>query len=141
MNLWIPATAAIAMDADDASRPRARADQLVDLLQAEIESAVGRLVAVANEDGARRMAAAIFLVRANGLLEECRTAVSTPTICVLGLRSVFELAVVGRYMLVGIDAQDEFARRFNDALGQEGQLAVDFHVNAGGAVDFLAAPR
>ena len=57
--------------------------------------------------------------------------------CVLSLRSVLELAVVGRYLICGPDAEDEFARRLNAAIKKESGLAARIGAASAGPPDFL----
>lgn len=80
--------------------------QLLDAILAQQH----HIVETTTEDGARRMTAAVFLLRAAGILRETRTAAGSPVLQVLGLRSAFELSVVGRYFVAHRNGSGEFRR-------------------------------
>lgn len=117
---------------------RNRADVAVDRLLQEIQAIEPRIADVATEDGARRMTSAIFLLRAAGLLQEVRGATAAPVLQVLGMRSAFELAVVGRYLAVHKSGVGEFRRRYNASLTMDAKLARLAGTTAPPPADFLA---
>lgn len=114
-----------------------QANERVDTQTSVIRSAVDRMAVVKGEEGARHSAAAALLLRAVDLLEEVRSATMASTLQHLGIRTAFELSVVGRYFLVAEGGHDEFVRRFNDSVHSESQLAAMFEFESPGPPDFL----
>jgi hypothetical protein len=84
------------------------------------------------------MTAAVFLLRACELLKQVRSAEGDEMLQSLGLRTVFELALVGRFLLVDEHGADEFRRRLKSALGDEERMTRAIAITAPGAPDFLA---
>lgn len=138
MELFLSESALAEIEQAQRDALRRQAEAMVDRMQDAIDEYSSQIAAVATRDGAREIAAAIFLVRANNLLREVRDAVTSPTLQTLGLRSAFELAVVGRFLLVDKDGADEFARRYNMSLKGDSQLGTFFEHPSGRPADFLA---
>lgn len=138
VTFFVPITIFDKLTAEQQAASLERANEIVDELQTVIDGSRARLVDVANLDGARRMTAATFLVCANDLLREVRSASDELRLQILGVRSVVELIVVGRYLLVGRDAADEFQRRLNDSLEKDERAARDAGVPFAGAPEFLS---
>lgn len=137
MELLLSQATIDALRDDQRDADRAQAERAVDQLLAEIETMRARIADVATEDGARQMAAAIFLVRAAGLLREVRNASDAPVLAVLGVRSIFELAVVGRYLLASPNGPDEFRRRYNFSVSEDAKLAAQATTTSAPPANFL----
>src|SRR3989442_853513 len=97
MEIWVPPQVIEKLAAEQQAARRRQIDRLVDELQNSVDAAVPRMASVASEQGAREMTAAIFLLRANELMREVRRA-SGVMLQSLGLRSIFELLAVGRFL-------------------------------------------
>jgi hypothetical protein len=139
MELFLPQGTLQALRDDQTARDRAQAELLLRRLLNEVEAQRHRLVDVANADGARRMASATFLLRAVTILSEVRLADNAPVLATLGVRTAFELAVVGRYMLVSANGPDEFRLRYNVSLREDEKLAAQAGLpSPPPPVDFLA---
>jgi hypothetical protein len=123
MELYVPSYVRDQLRARSDEGLRDQAMALVDRLQDTLDEAVPRLVAIAGPDGGRLMTAAAFMLRANVLLRGARAVERQLEVCALALRSVVELAIVGRYFVTGPDASDEFAARIRAGHEQETRLA------------------
>lgn len=137
VEIFLPRTAIDELEESQRAELRAMAERFIDQLQDAIDAAKPAMTAAADEDGAREMTAAIFLLRANDLLREIRVAAGL-MVQTLGLRSAFELLAVGRFFLVDADGADEFRRRLNDSLVKEGRLAPMLGATTRPPADFLA---
>jgi hypothetical protein len=138
MSLFVPIGAIEGIQRAQMEATQQRVDELIDQLQVEVAARTSSMVAIATEEGARQMAAAIFLLRACELLKETRAADGDVMLQSLGLRTIFELAIVGRFLVVHPAGVDEFRRRFTAGLEDEESLARVAGVEPGGAPDFLA---
>lgn len=136
VDLFLPSGGVAALQSSERA-DRERAGELVDRLQDAIEDSSPKMAAVASEDGARMLSAAVLLIRANSLLREVRGGAG-PNLKAFGLRSAFEATLVGRFLLVTRDGPDEFGRRYNESLTEDNRLAVSLGETAPGPVDFLA---
>jgi len=103
MTIFLPISFDEGIDRTNLDTTQRYVDQLVDQLLAEVARRTPKMVEVANEEGARKMTAAIFLLRGCELLKEILAADGDAMLQSLGLRSVFELAVVGRYLVAHPD--------------------------------------
>lgn len=138
MTLFLPVSFLEGIERAQLDADQEHADALIDRLLAEVEAKAPSMLAVASETAARQMTAAVFLLRACELLKEIRAADGDAMLQSLGLRSVFELAAVGRYLMTHPNGADEFRRRLCDALVTEERTARAIGVTPGGAPDFLA---
>ena len=137
MELYVPTGILEQLQAEKEDVLRQRAMAAVDDLQVAITAAVPRLAAVADATGGRLMTAAAFMLRANDLLRGARATESEPEVCALVLRTVFELAVVARYFVVGPHAVDEFSRRIRYGHDEEAKLAVQVGTTNAALPQFL----
>jgi hypothetical protein len=124
VEIYIPSQVLEQLETENEDALRERAMAAVDELQVAITQAVPRLAAVANAEGGRLMTAAAFMLRANDLLRGARATEREVEVCVLALRTVLELSIIGRYLVVGPHAGDEFSRRVRDGHALETKLAA-----------------
>jgi hypothetical protein len=134
---FVPLTAIEALKEDRRMALQGEIDTAIDQLLDAIEATEPEIKEVATEEGARRITAAIFLLRATGLLREVRAAAEAPVLQVLGLRSTFELAIVGRYLVAHENGRDEFRRRYNASIADSKRLARFAGTIAPPPTDFL----
>ena len=137
MDLFLSRAAIEGLNAERKAAWQATADGLTDQLLDEVKAQTERMVEVPNEDGARAMTATIFLLRAVELLREIRDTDGT-TLHILGLRTVFELAIAGRYLLDHPDGADEYRRLFSKDMESEKALAQSFENAVAPPPPFLA---
>jgi hypothetical protein len=142
MNIFLPVSAIEGIQRAQLDADQERADKLVDQLLAAVAAQTPSMVEVVTEEGdreegPRKMIAAVFLLRACELLKEVRST-EDEMLQSLGLRTVFELAVVGRYLLVDDHGADEFRRRVAAAMADEERMARAIKITSPGAPDFLA---
>lgn len=124
MELYVPGYVRDQLRVRNEQVLRDQAMTLVDEVQGAVDNAVDRLAAVADAKGGRLMTAAAFMLRANDLLRSARAVEHEIEVCALSLRSVVELSIVGRYLVAGPDAADEFAARISSAHDEETKLAA-----------------
>lgn len=137
MEIFVSPAALAELNEERRAATSKQANERVDTQTSVIRSAVDQMAAVKGEEGARHTAAAALLLRAVDLLEEVRAASMAATLQHLGIRTAFELTVVGRFLLIAEEGHDEFVRRFNDSVHSETQVAGMFDIENPGPADFL----
>jgi hypothetical protein len=137
MELFLPNSTIEQLKEEELQEVRAAAVQAIEELLDAIAGAMDSMVAVATEDNARIMTAAVFLFRASDLMREVLTA-DAPALQTLGMRSAFEFVTVARFFILCDDGPDEFRRRYNDSLKKDAALGKFFGYPGVPPADFLA---
>jgi hypothetical protein len=100
-------------------------DKAIDSFVVAVESSRPRMRASPDLDGYRMITAAALLMRGLELLADLRrgSEFGPQPLTELGTRSIFEIAVRGRYLLASDNAQDEFVRMCGEFRKGEKRLA------------------
>jgi hypothetical protein len=114
-------------------------DGLIDAFAAELRERAASLVAGGTADGLRLGTATAFLFRGVELLDAAKASQDPPLrpAAELLMRSAIEVALRGRYLLVGGDRDDEFARLLGDYLDRGEKLAKTIGTTFGGVAPWV----
>ena len=113
--------------------------ELIDAFSDELRARAPSLVTAADADGLRLATATALLFRGLELLDATRAG-DEPALrpaAELLMRSAIEVALRGRYLLVGADRDDEYARLLGDYLDRGEKLAKTTGTTFGGVAPWV----